>query len=40
MIVTLVIFSSRILRINQFFGIGAKGLNRGFGIIPKIKIVL
>ena len=40
MIATSVILSNRMPRINQFFSIGARGLNRGFRIIPEAKAVL
>jgi hypothetical protein len=34
---TSAILSSGIPRINQFFGVGARGLNRGFGITPEAE---
>ena len=40
MIATSAILNSRMPRINQFFGVGARGLNRGFRIIPEAKTVL
>jgi len=40
MTATLAIFGNRILGINQFFSIKSRGLNRGFGITPKVKAVL
>ena len=37
MIATSAILSSGMLGINQFFGIGARGLNRGFRIISEAE---